>query len=124
MCVFPPCTSKTPVTDSSYAQDAWLKLLKAHAAFCALEEPDFEFCEDCSSEDASLAEATWYRAMRGALAAWDPLDPTMPFLAIIHDMSGDLKEDGVLCDDCERLFDKHGHSFEHRYRDTAPDFPL
>ncbi|GAA5848763.1 hypothetical protein JCM9279_002937 [Rhodotorula babjevae] len=106
------------------AYDAWLGLLKAHAAFCALEEPSLEFCDDCTSNDASLADATWYSAMRESLGAWDPLKAAKPFLSIVHAMSSGLREDEVLCFRCETAFDRCAHSFEHHYQDTAPDFPV
>ncbi|GAA5935986.1 hypothetical protein JCM3775_003550 [Rhodotorula graminis] len=112
------------VGDSQTAFDAWLKLLKTHAAFWALEKPTLEFCDACTADDASLADATWYRAMREALRVWDDLKASKPFLCVVHAMSGALIDEGVLCENCENTFDTVGHSFEHHYRDTAPGFPL
>jgi len=58
--------------------------------------------------------------MRTALAEWQPLRASHPFLSYARGAS----EASGLCSMCEDAFDERAAAFEQEFRDSAPEFPL
>ncbi|GAA5848771.1 hypothetical protein JCM9279_002940 [Rhodotorula babjevae] len=99
----------------------WTASLKMHALECALKPPGLSQCDTCTEDNGeTLAEARWYQAMRTAVAEWQPLRASNPFLSYARGAS----EASGLCHVCEDAFDERAAAFEKEFRDSAPEFPL
>ncbi|GAA5936092.1 hypothetical protein JCM3775_003578 [Rhodotorula graminis] len=104
--------------------DKWDKLLKAHAAMCALEASGINLCPKCAVKDPSLADTAWARMMRMAMKEWTSHKAALAFNRPVWGVSQELRSSSKICATCKTAFDNFANSLDEHFRNTAPEFPL
>ncbi|GAA5892706.1 hypothetical protein JCM6882_000560 [Rhodosporidiobolus microsporus] len=101
--------------------EKWKKQLKGHAK-AIIKNSDFEAqgCDESGEEcESGVNQGCWDKAMRTALASFDPEAP------FVGKVQGQINETWVqICSECRRVMEDEAASMQDEYVEGLPAFPV